>query len=244
MTKVCILDDEVLICETLSKYLNELGYEVPAYALFYDEALKMIKDEKPDIMLLDVNIGGKQSGIDVAKYIRTHHNIPLIFISSYSDRATLQEAALVKPNGYLVKPFNKNDLFAAIEIALSNFSENKVNENKELDFNEIKLLTDALFVKEGFAYKKIFFKEIIFIKSEGVYLEIYTKEKKFLVRESLKNITEILPKNTFYQTHRSYIVNLNAITLIEKEYLQIGTVNVPISRSNQNDFFNRLNLLQ
>ncbi len=243
MTKVCILDDEIIICETLSKYLTQLGYYVPAYALDYQEAVAIINEHQPDIMLLDINIGGVKSGIDVAKYIRSHHNIPLIFISSYSDRTTLYEVGAVKPNGYLVKPFNKNDLLAAIEVALSNFAGKKGNNENEQFTKDFKLLTDALFIRDGSAYRKIFFKDIDYIKSEGVYAEIYTKEKKFLIRETLKNLMEIFPKSTFYQTHRSFIVNLNAIALIEKDYVVIEKVNIPLSRSNQDDFFNRLNLL-
>jgi len=122
MTKVGILDDEVIICETLNKYLIELGYQVPDYAMNYDEAVKLAINHKPDIMLLDININGKKNGIDFAKYLRENHNIPLIFVSSYSDKTTLEQARNVQPNGYLVKPFTKNDLFAAIEVALSNFS--------------------------------------------------------------------------------------------------------------------------
>lgn len=247
MTKVCILDDEVLICETLNKYLEELGYEVPAYALDYDEAIEIIEENQPDIMLLDINIGGGKSGIDVARYIRDHHNIPLIFISSYSDKETVQEAGKVHPNGYLVKPFNKNDLLVAIEIAISNFSlPNNNSDHQEIQETEeeVKLLTDALFIKNGSAYKKIFFKDIQYIKADGVYATIYTQGQKLLIRESMRGLMKILPVDSFYQTHRSYIVNLHSISLIDKGYVVIGNESIPISRNQQEEFFKRLNFLQ
>ena len=95
MTKVGILDDEVIICETLNKYLLELGYEVPDYAMSYEEAVELVNNHTPDIMLLDINTNGEKNGIDFAKYLRMHHNIPLIFVSSYSDKATLEQAKTV-----------------------------------------------------------------------------------------------------------------------------------------------------
>ncbi len=185
MTKVGILDDEIVICETLSKYLKELGYHVLDYALNYEEAIELLETNLPDIFLLDINIGGKKSGVDLAKYIRENYNIPLIFISSYSDKETILSAKKVSPNGYLVKPFNKEDLFAAIEIAIGNFS---IRTEQNQISSELKLLSDAFFIKQDSLYIKICFNDIYYFKSEGVYVEIYAKSKKYLFRETLLNL--------------------------------------------------------
>ncbi len=237
MTKVGILDDEVIICETLNKYLLELGYNVPDYAMNYNEALNLIAIHKPDIMLLDINIGGNKTGIDVADYIRKNYNMPLIFISSYSDKNTLQSAIETQPNGYLLKPFTKNDLYAAIETALSNFSTNNIPNNS------LKLLPEAFFIKQDSMYVKVKFTEIKFIKSEGVYAEIFTINKKILIRETLKNLMDVLPKEKFYQVHRSYIVNLVYIDAVNSEFLLIEKETIPISRNSREEFIKRLNFL-
>lgn len=242
MTKVGILDDEVIICETLNKYLLELGYDVPDYAMSYDEAVKLCNNHKPDIMLLDININGEKNGIDFAKYLRMHHNIPLIFVSSYSDKATLEQAKTVLPNGYLVKPFTKNDLFAAIEVALSNFSIQPKPEENTIEKN-FKLLTDAIFIKQDSLYIKVYFNDILYIKSEGVYAEIFTKEKKYLIRETLKNLLEILPSDSFFHIHRSYIVNINFVTAVNTEYVVVEKETIPMSRTSREEFLKRLNLL-
>lgn len=241
MTKVGILDDEVVICETLSKYLKELGYSVPDYAISYNEAIDLLDTYKPDIMLLDINIGGDKNGIDVAKYIRENNNIPLIFISSYSDKQTIQNASTVKPNGYLVKPFNKNDLLAAIETALSNFS-NTNQENTE-EQKDVKFMIDALFIKQDSLYVKIYFKDILYIKSEGVYAEIFTKDKKYLIRETLKKLLEILPNDSFFQIHRSHIVNVNFVSAVNSEYVIVDKETIPMSRNSREEFLKRLNLI-
>lgn len=242
MIKVGILDDEVVICETLSKYLKELGYLVPDYAINYDEAIYLIENEKPDIMLLDINIGGVQNGIDIASYIRKNKNIPLIFISSYSDKSTLHNASTVKPNGYLVKPFNKNDLFASIEVALSNFSINTTQQESSSN-HEFKLMTDALFIKQDSLYVKIYFKDILYIKSEGVYAEIFTKQKKYLIRETLKKLLEILPPDSFFQIHRSNIINLNYITAVNTEYVIVENETIPMSKNSREEFLKKINLI-
>lgn len=242
MTKVGILDDEVIICETLNKYLLELGYDVPDYAMSYDEAVELCNNHKPDIMLLDININGEKNGIDFAKFLRQNHNIPLIFVSSYSDKTTVEQAKEAKPNGYLVKPFSKNDLFAAIEVALSNFSIQSKEEENTLEKN-FKLLTDAIFIKQDSLYIKVYFKDVLYVKSEGVYAEIFTKEKKYLIRETLKNLLEILPSDSFFHIHRSYIVNINFVTAVNTEYVVVEKETIPMSRTSREEFLKRLNLL-
>lgn len=243
MIKIGILDDEAIICETITKYLVELGYDVLDYAMNFEEGLTLIQNEKPDIMLLDINIGGIKSGIDLAQYIRENYQIPLIFISSYSDSNTLSSAKQVKPNGYLVKPFSKEDLFTSIEIALSNFSSTINANNGDISSKDYKLLKDAFFIKQGNLYVKIYFKDIIYVKSDGVYAEIFTSHKKYLIRESLKNLQAILPETDFFQIHRSYIVNVNCIDAVNTEYIVIQKEVLPISRNSREAFLMKLNLM-
>jgi two-component system, LytTR family, response regulator LytT len=241
MTRVGILDDEVIICETLRKYLLELGYEVLDYALNFEEGLNVLS-QNPDIMLLDINIGGPKTGIDLAEIIRAEKEMPIIFISSYSDPTTLEAAKGVKPNGYLVKPFTQQDLYTSIEVALSNYAGSKLpEENAEQE--DCKLLPDALFVKQNSLYVKINFADIVYIKSDGVYVEIFTKDRRFLVRQSLKNLQNILPESYFLQVHRSYIINLHCIEAINHEYIVIQKEVIPISRSQRDLFLQRLTLL-
>lgn len=241
MAKIGILDDEVVICETLNKYLLELGYEVPDYAMTYDEGVKLIEDESPDLMLLDINIGGEKTGIDLATIIRKYHDIPLVFVSSYSDQATIESAKTIQPNGYLVKPFSKEDLFVAIEVALSNFMSKQSNTSTEE--RTVKPLSDALFIKQDSLFVKVKFNDIKFIRSEGVYVEIMTDSKKYLIRETMKNILDSLPAELFFQIHRSYIVHLQRIDAVNSEFVIIEKEPLPISRSLKDELMNRLNLL-
>ncbi len=241
MVKIGVLDDEVVICETIVKYLLDLGYSAPEYALNYDEAIELLRTYLPDVMLLDINIGGQKSGIDLARHIRSTYSVPLIFISSYSDSKTVQEATHVKPNGYLVKPFTKNDLFVAIETALSNYSK-EISTQAE-STSQVKLLPDSIFVKQDSLFVKLPFSEILYFKSDGVYIEIFTLHKKYLIRETMKSLLSLLPENQFFQTHRSYIVHLKHIDAVNTEYIVVNNENLPLSRTQREEFLMRMNII-
>jgi DNA-binding NarL/FixJ family response regulator len=120
--QILIVEDEPMIAEDLADICKELGYEVFETALTAGQAMVKLKTEKPDIVLLDVNLEDDIDGIQIAEYINEHLKCPFIFITSYADDVTIDRAKRTKPMGYIVKPFRKQDLFSAIEIALYNFN--------------------------------------------------------------------------------------------------------------------------
>lgn len=120
-SKILIVEDELIIAEDLREILLELGYKVTGIAKDIKEAKEILIREVPDIALLDIRLRAGDNGVDLARFIRNNYILPIIFITSYSDKDTLDQAKEVKPDGYLVKPFEKGDLFSSIEIALSNF---------------------------------------------------------------------------------------------------------------------------
>jgi DNA-binding LytR/AlgR family response regulator len=143
----------------------------------------------------------------------------------------------VQPNGYLVKPFEQQDLYTSIEIALSNFEPGKKSKAAEAadhvageGFTSNSVLKDSIFVKKQHLYYRIYFDDIRFIKADNVYLEVNTKDKKFLVRSPLKNYLEKLPQNKFYRAHKSYIVNVDHIDGINTRDILINGTLIPISK--------------
>lgn len=117
---VLIVEDEPLIAKNIGMYLNNHDYEVSAIAYDPDEALFQLKRNPPDLVILDINLEAERDGIELARYINEHNNIPFVFLTSYSDKDTLGRAKATNPYGYIVKPFNEKTLFATIEIALFN----------------------------------------------------------------------------------------------------------------------------
>jgi DNA-binding NarL/FixJ family response regulator len=118
--KVLIVEDEPVIAENIAMYLNNHDFEISGIAYDTEEAIDQLKTNTPDAVILDINLDSEQDGIDIAAYINTSFGLPYLFLTSYSDKATLDRAKAVKPSGYIVKPFNEKTLQASLEIALSN----------------------------------------------------------------------------------------------------------------------------
>ena len=235
--RILIVEDNVIIADDMQSMLEEIGYEIVDNVIVYEQAEKVLKTEQVDLVLIDIILASDKTGIDLGKHIRENYDIPFIFVTSNSDRATVENAKTVKPNGYLVKPFEQQDLYTSIEIALSNFTygTNKAaasNENMGDDDVPMSnsVLKDSIFVKKQHLYYRIQFGDIQFIKADNVYLEVNTVDKKFLVRSPLKDYLEKLPKKKFYRAHKSYIVNVDHIDAINSKDIMINNNLIPISK--------------
>ncbi|XLS27591.1 LytR/AlgR family response regulator transcription factor [Flavobacteriaceae bacterium M23B6Z8] len=235
--KILIVEDNVIIADDIQYMLEDIGYEIVGNVIDYQQAKEILTSKKVDLVLIDIILASNETGIDLGKYIRKNHNIPFIFVTSNSDRATVENAKQVKPNGYLVKPFEQQDLYTSIEIALSsyNYDEGTNEEVKDRSAEESEVvsnsvLKDSIFVKKNDLFHRVYFNEIQFIKADNVYLEIHTKDKQFLVRSALKDYLGKLPSDHFYRAHKSYIVNLQHIQAVNSKDIMIKERLIPISR--------------
>lgn len=121
--RLLVVEDEPIIAENIVSQLADSSFTAKWLAMDYDEALNFMEKGKPDMALLDVNLGEEKDGIDIAMLIKKSLNIPFVFLTSYSDKPTLDRAKATEPYGYVVKPFHKNTLIATLEIAWSNFQQ-------------------------------------------------------------------------------------------------------------------------
>ena len=135
--KVLIVEDEPVIAENISIYLDNNDFEVSAIAYDSEEAFQQLKTNTPDAAILDINLESDQDGIDIAAFINKEIQIPFLFLTSYSDKNTLDKAKQVKPSGYIVKPFNEKTLLASLEIAISNFASEKNSAQPGLNIEKI-----------------------------------------------------------------------------------------------------------
>lgn len=119
---ILIVEDEALVATEIEMILRRLGYRIAGNTRNGDQALDLLANRKPDLALLDIHIKGTRNGIDLAKHIREKHHIPFVFLTAFSDRATLSEVGKTMPYGYVVKPFNERDLLSSIELALHKHS--------------------------------------------------------------------------------------------------------------------------
>lgn len=120
--RVLIVEDEPLIAENISMYLNNHNFAVSGIAYDDEEAFAELKNNPPDAVLLDVNLESAKDGIEIAEYINNNNRIPFVFLTSYSDKTIVERAKRTNPAGYIVKPFNEQTLYTTLEIALANFA--------------------------------------------------------------------------------------------------------------------------
>ena len=122
MTKanIMIVEDEFVIAMETKNNLKNLGYEVTSIVDSGEKVIARIKEDIPDLILMDIRIKGEMDGIEVAELIRSDYDrsIPLIFVSAFAEDEKLERAKLVYPSGYLVKPVQARELKAIIEMAL------------------------------------------------------------------------------------------------------------------------------
>jgi hypothetical protein len=163
--KIVIADDEMIICMDLKEILEEAGHEVIGMAADGAEALKLVKEKKPDVAILDIQMP-EIDGLQVAKLIAHDHIAPVVLLTAFGEEETIEKAKKSDVFGYVVKPAEERTLLPAIEIAVSQFQTkneivNKVkNMERELAARKVierakGLLMTNYGLTEEIAYKKM-----------------------------------------------------------------------------------------
>ncbi len=239
--KIAIVEDEMINAETLHDMVEDLGYEVYGKFMRAEKAWDAFQENQPDFALLDIRLKGEETGIWLAERIREKFDFPFIFLTSFGDKKTIESAAKTNAYGYLMKPVEKQNLHASIEVAVHKYESLKKDEPKT-GSNPNVVINDSLFIKDEYYYSKIKLEDIQFIKSDDNYLQIFTNEKKHMVRGALKDFQLRLPKDNFLQVHRSYIINILAVSGLGANFLKINEETIPISKNYQSEVRKHFNI--
>jgi len=238
--KILVVEDEIVIADSICNTLEKLGYEVLEPAINYSEAIEYIDEDEPDLALLDIQLAGSKDGIDLAWKIKEDYDMPFIFLTSNADPRTVERVKNLNPPAYLIKPFSKDELYTSIELALHNFKANN-SIGKKLSDHEV-ILKDAFFIKDKNLFHKVKFSDVIYIKSEHVYVELFTiSGKKHLIRNTMYNFIEDLP-NIFYRVHRSYAVNLEFLETINSKYIIVAKNEIPIGKTYREELMKKIKI--
>ncbi len=116
--KILIVEDDIVFAEATKTRLLEMGYLVSDTVTSAEEAIRSVRDDPPDLVLMDIVLNGEMDGIDAASQIRQISNIPVIYVTGYVNDEFLLRAKLTTPLGYVCKPFDTEALKAVIEVAL------------------------------------------------------------------------------------------------------------------------------
>lgn len=217
--KVIICEDEILIAEHLKSLMESLSFNVIGIAHNLSDSLKLIASEQPDLALLDIRMEGPTDGIELGRFISLNCNFPFLFISASADKKMVDRALDVSPAGYIIKPFSSIEVYSAVQIAMA--------------YYKPKTDIPTLYIKDGSKEIKLLQSEIVYLKSDNIYVETITPNKKYLIRNTLEKIASSLELGCFTRCHRSYIVNINYITEYGLNYVKLHGQKIPVSRQYQ-----------
>lgn len=245
---VLVVEDESIVAKDIQQSLKKLGYNVVGICSTGEDAIKSAKDLTPDIVLMDIMLKGDMNGIEAAAQIRQANNIPVIFLTAYADESTLDKAKVSEPFGYIIKPFKEIDLHTSIEMAIYKH-EKESNLQKERNFLysivENKEFKDILFVKSNSKLVKVKTHDIFFVEALKDYVVVNTRNTRYTLHSTMKDIESKLPSSDFIRVHRSFIVRLDKIVAIEQPNLILEDDKkvIPIGGSYKEGLTKRLNLL-
>ena len=134
---IIIVEDELLVAQDIKLTLERMGYAVPAIASRGEDALRVIADIQPALVLMDIHLAGEMDGITAAQAIVAEHDIPVVYLTAFADNATLERAKETSPFGYIVKPFNDQTLRITIEIAIQKHLIGKIERESDKKLRDL-----------------------------------------------------------------------------------------------------------
>jgi two-component system, LytTR family, response regulator LytT len=221
---ILIVEDDILIAEMIKGLVIELEHHVISVAYNLREAMAVLEENLDiDMAILDIQLGKEKSGFTIAQHIQETKKCPFIFLTSYADRSIIKEALSYKPRAYLMKPFSKVELYTTIEIIAQ----------------QVEDKPKFILIKDGIKNIKLDISDILWIKSDNVYLEVKTSEKQYLVRNSIDKFLKETDDQRLKRVHRSYAINLNKIESVAGQHVIIANTEIPISRSAKDEIISQ-----
>ena len=225
-----IIDDEPLALELMESYVNQTPFlNLVKCCSSASEFIELINKESVDLVFMDIHMPDV-NGLELSKII--DKNIMVIFVTAYDQYAV--ESYRKNALDYLLKPISYCQFLCAATKILSQYECTSSEKNIE-----------TIFVKSESKLKKINLKEVLYIEGLKDYVKIHLNggQPSVVSLMSMKSLEEMLSKNNFMRVHRSYIVNLNNVDLVERGRIVFGKNYIPISETNRDEFMARLSNL-
>lgn len=234
--RVLIVEDKLLIAEDIASRLTKHGMEVVSMCTTGEEALDVVKETTPDLILMDIQLAGAMDGISTAQMILSDQSIPIIYLSDFVDAATLDRAKKTNPANYLSKPFNEQDLIRSIDIAFTN-TRQQGSKNKPLK--------EYVFLREkNQAYIKLAYNDILYLEADRAYCHVVTDKSVYTLTNNMNHVYEQLQHRDFLKVSRSYVVNSNRITSLNGNMILLGDKEVQMSKEYRDSLLEKLNILK
>lgn len=236
MKVIGILEDDPFIAEKLEQIVEEAGHSVGLNTSLPSEFISFARSKKPDLLMMDVNLGQDMDGIETAQEIRSQQNTPIVFITSYFDDLTLARIRVIEPEGFVLKPFREIDVKININLVLHQTSKTEQT-NSDSEQN-------PLFIKKGGEMIKVEPSSILYLKGEDNYTEIYFADgSKHMVSSTLKLMQEQFGVYGFMRIHKSYVINLDRLDTVSGSIVALGKETIPIGKVYKKNLLDALNIV-
>lgn len=231
---VLIVEDSLSYALELEMLCEELGFRVLATAEDSGTALDVIFSTTPDLILMDIHIGGRLSGVELGERIQ-HLGVPILFISSVTDQAVHEATAKLNSVGFLVKPVRAT----TVEEALNRIIDERFRfkEGGGVQFIRKAGGRDAFYFNHKGVFRRVELDSITDISSDGNYCRFHQLDgRDYFVRITLAEVEKITEGQQFIRCHRQHLVNVSKVEAIKTEeglLVLEGAREVPFSRRNK-----------
>lgn len=230
--KVLIVEDELLVAADIEESLEILGYTVIGTVATGKDAIEMVNQNLPDIILMDIMLKGDMTGIEAATIIKQKHDVPIVYLTANADLATIEKAKFSLPYGYIIKPFTEKDLQTNIEIARFKFINDIKSKMENDQYNSF--YTDqkdtsrkTIIVEAEKGLEKIQIENIYFIQGNQENSTIFLIDDELKVKKGLEEFEKTLPEEQFMRVNPNFILNTNKIFLSKfPEVIIVDRMNV------------------
>ncbi|MBL7963537.1 MAG: LytTR family transcriptional regulator DNA-binding domain-containing protein [Flavobacteriales bacterium] len=228
--RILIVEDEPLIAEDLAAMLEDLGHEVCGKAHDAATAVEMALGTRPEIALVDIRLGNGPDGVEVGAELQ-RAGIAFLYVTSHTDPATLERVATTRPQGFIIKPFDEEDLRTQLAIVRS-----------RLKRDPDSVHADGIFVRDRGRMVKVPTEEILYAEADDNYTTLHTATRKYVLVSSLSAVEEKLGNPHLQRVHRKYAVDLRRVTGFGDGQVLIGTISIPVGRTHKEALKQKLNI--
>lgn len=236
--RILIVEDDLSFALELEMLLDDMGYTDVKRVSHSGMAFDYIYSNAPDLILMDIDINGQLSGLELGNKI-AHLDIPVLYITALQDTPYQQASEQSNTIGYLVKPVQTLTLRSAIDLAIDKVHTLRVAEQNELLSSEEHFIANRyFFFKKKEIYCKVNIQDILYVQSDDNYVKVQVAGgETFTLRLAMKKLEELLPAEAFLRIHRRYIVAVEHIDTInfQDSTLLIGTKELPVSQSKRKE---------
>ncbi|MDN5203726.1 response regulator [Fulvivirgaceae bacterium BMA10] len=237
--RILIVEDDILTAERIAEQLTSMGHRITGKVVSGEDAISAVDNDLPDLILLDIKLRGVLDGIQTAEIIKQKADIPIIYLTAYSDKSTIERASRTHPAYFLPKPYTIKNLSVAIEFVFMG-----MKTGSDLLF-PVYLMNDRIFIKNQDVFEKLMISDILWVQASRSWVEIFTTdERKYTLSMNLSKFSAQVTCTPLIRVNQSYIVNIDHIEAFQGNILIIQGERISISKVYAKDFMEHFKIIK